>query len=319
MKRPVVVVRRKSHRESDNSVRAAWQMAKALSNIIIFVLLAAAGNAGDPDSLDRLLKRAEADPSDMESRLKLIEIFIEQGNFAQAETYLKLAQAIDSSSAMVYFLWGRYYDYQDNLALAMSNYNSAIDRDSTLAEAWRARAYLHEIFANYELMLSDLNHALAATKDSAGVFYDIGVAYDYLGDIENAGASYKSALSCGAQFPEIFVNLGAYWADIGDFDSANYYLALAIKSGGDSPELHYNLGMVNFQQGNYQRAISDFYDCLSVAPEFAAAKLQLGYLYELVGDTGMAITYLEDFINTAPIIYNQDIAKAKEKLARLRK
>lgn len=290
-----------------------------LANILVIAVLSVAGSPVDSDDLARLLERAKRDSTDLDSRLGLIEIYLEQGNFAQAEDYLNQAQAIDSLSAKVFFLRGRYYDYQDDLPSALNNYNLAIDRDSTLSEAWRARAYLHEIFANYELMLSDLNHALANTGDSAGVYYDIGVAYDYLGDTEKAGSSYKSALSCGAGFPEIFVNLGAYWADIGHLDSAGHYLEKAVAAGGNSPELYYNLGMVDFELGKYQSAIADFYNCLSVSPDFAAAKLQLGYLYEMVGDTGMAIAYLEDFIETAPMIYRDDISRAKERLARLRR
>ncbi len=162
-----------------------------LSSLLVYAVLSITAAPADSDSLARLLERAKSDSSDLDSRLGLVEIYLEQGNFALAEDYLNQAKAIDSQSARVFFLWGRYYDYQDNLPSALNNYNRAIDRDSTLSKAWRARAYLHEIFANYELMLSDLNHALANTSDSAGVYYDIGVAYDYLGDVERAGASYS--------------------------------------------------------------------------------------------------------------------------------
>ncbi len=77
--------------------------------------------------------------------------------------------------------------------------------------------------------------------------------------------------------------------------------------------------MVNSELKRYEQAIAEFYRCLSISPEFAAAKLQLGYLYEITGDTGMAVNFLEDFIRTAPLIYNDDIARAKERLGRLRR
>lgn len=289
------------------------------SGALLTALLIFLNGAFDPDSLTRLKNAAEADPANISSRLILIEYYIENQNFGQAELYLKQAQAIDSLSAAIAYLWGRYHDSRDNLALAMENYNLAIGRDSTLWQALRARAYLHEITANYESMLTDLEVALRYTNDSAAVFYDIGVAHDYLGEIEKAGKSYERAVECGADFPEVYINLGAFWADMGNYDSAGWYLNKALDKGGNSPELFFNLGKINYDLKNYQMAIADFYNCLAVAPDFVPAKYYLGYLFEQVGDTATAIIYLEDFVNSASFIYRDDINRAKEEIQKLKR
>jgi len=269
-----------------------------------------------PAQIAALEKQAFENPADLQSRLQLARIFLDQENYIEAKKNLVQAEAIDSFSAQTQFLWGKFYDQRDNIALALTKYAAAVGLDSTQSEAWHAMGYIYEITADYSSMLNCFKKALLNASDSAGLYYDIGVTYDYLENPDSAIIVYHKSLDCGAAFPEVFTNLGADWGIIGNNDSAAYYFEKAVAAGSKSPELYYNLGMMAAEKSETEKAIADFIECLNNDPSFAPAKMQLGNLFELLGDSAKALVYFREFVRTAPIIYLDDIKATREKLAK---
>jgi tetratricopeptide (TPR) repeat protein len=269
-----------------------------------------------PQQIADLEKQAKADIHNVQARLKLAQIFIEQENYAEAKKNLEEAEAIDSLSGATQYLWGKYFDQQDNIAAAYDRYSKAANLDSSLSEAWRNLGYIDEITGNYQSMLERFELALVNTSDSAGLLYDIGVTYDYLEIPDSAIIVYHQALEAGAQFPEVYINLGADWGILEDIDSAQHYLEKAVEAGSQSPELFYNLGMIASERGKREEAIEHYMECLSLDQAYAPAKLQLGNLYESLGDSANAASYYQDFVKTAPFIYRDDIKSTKEKLVK---
>ena len=68
--------------------------------------------------------------------------------------------------------------------------------------------------------------------------------------------------------------------------------------------------------GNTNGAIENFMKVLALDPRYSPAKLKLGDLYESLGDTGMAKIYYEDFVQTASLLYSDDVTKVKDKLSK---
>lgn len=290
-------------------------------NVLLILLILFAGDYNRPVRIAELEAIAIQNPNDLVSRLKLVEIFIEQKNYAEAERYLKQARDIDSTSAELLFLWGKFYDSQDNIPAALQKYLSAVSCDSTLSQAWRKLGYLYEITCNYEAMLDCFKKALVTTDDSSGVYYDLGVTYDYLDSIGLALENYYKALRTGADFPEVYFNIGVDWGLADYSDSAYYYFSEVLnmldttRADFQISKLYYNIGILMMESGAYEQAMDNFMKTLSYEPDFSPAKLQLGYLYEIMGDTGLAKVYFHEFVQTAPIIYLDDINKIKEKLS----
>lgn len=294
---------------ADNSNMNTW--------IVLIFLLAA--DYGDPSYIANLEKKAANNPSDWQTRLELVELFIDQNNLADAQkNILEVAATAtgggDTCNARLYYLWGKVNDLRDNIAGAMEKYTQAVRCDSTFSDAWRKMGYLHEVFANYEQMLFCFQQALPFTEDRSGLYYDIGVAYDYLDSSSQALNSYYQSLNSGDTIPEALLNLGVDWELLGYPDSAALYFEKAIAADFDNPELYYNMGVMMFDSGVYAEALDNFMRTLALNPYYSPAKLQLGRIYEIMGDSGMARIYFEDFVKTAPILYSDDIEAVKEKL-----
>lgn len=291
--------------------------------LALFLLMA--GDYDRPAQIAELETTAMKNPADLMSRLMLVEIFIDQENYMEAERYLRQAQKIDSTSAELIYLWGKFYDSQDNIPAALEKYSLAVTYDSTNSQSWRNLGYLYEIICNYEAMLDCFKNAIIETNDSAGVYYDIGVTYDYLDSIDLALVSYYKALKLGADFPEVYFNIGVDWGLAGHSDSAFCYFSEVLNMVDTAQvdfqlsKLYYNIGILMMESGAYEQAMDNFIKTLSCEPDFSPAKLQMGYLYEILGDTGLAKVYFNEFVQTAPIIYLDDINKIKKKLTNYNK
>ena len=179
--------------------------------------------------------------------------------------------------------------------------------------------FLLEIFGNYEQMLVCFEHALQNSDDSAGVYYDMGVALDNLDSIELAIDHYNAALKLAGNDSQALLNIGVDWGLKGYSDSASYYFEKAAEAGLHTPELYYNIGVIMFESGAYEEAMNNFMKALATDPNCCIAKLQLGNVYEIMGDSGMAKVYFEEFVKTAPYIYLDNIKSVKEKLAKFYK
>ena len=293
--------------------------------LLLILLIIIAGGYDDPALISKLEKQVADNPDAWQSCLELAEIFIEQENFKEAKKYLLQAQEsyktgkIDTCSARYFYIWGLYNDYNVNIPVAINYYSKTIECDSTFSEAWRNKGYLYEIFGNYDLMLNCFKHALLSTDDSAGVYYDIGVTYDYMDSIELALESYYHAIKLGEDSPQAFLNIGVDWGLTGYVDSAAFYFEKAEQAGLNSPELFYNIGVIMSESGAYNEAMDNFMKTLAVDPDYSPAKLQLGNIYEIMADSGMAKVYFEEFVQTAPPIYIDDVKKIEAKLVKYNK
>lgn len=289
--------------------------------LLIFLLLFA-GDYNKPARIAELEATAMRNQSDLMSRLELAEIFVDQENYKEAERYLEQAHKIDSTSAELLFLWGKFYDSQDNIPAALEKYSLVVACDSTHSQSWRKLGYIYEITCNYKAMLNCFKNAIIETEDSAGVYYDIGVTYDYLDSIDLALESYYKALKRGADFPEVYFNIGVDWGLAGYSDSAFHYFSEVLNMLDSThtdfqiSKLYYNIGILMMESGAYEQAMDNFMKTLSCDPDFSPAKLQMGYIYEIMNDTGLAKVYFNEFVQTAPVIYLDDINKVKEKLAK---
>jgi tetratricopeptide (TPR) repeat protein len=292
-----------------------------MKHILVIIILLTA-NYDDPERIANLEAQAISDQSDWLGRIELAEIFLEQGNYISADKYLSEIEIMpgdsitDSAQSKAIFLRGLYYDLQDNIPEAMQKYIEATEIDTANARAWRRLGYLHEVFTDGEKMVDCFRHALAFTDDSAGVYYDLAVGYDYMDSLNLAVESYRNSLAINDALPEAYLNLGVDLGYLGYVDSSLYYFEKAAAAGMDEPELYYNIGVMKFEAGQVESALANFLKVLGIDPDYSPAQLQLGNVYEAVGDSGMARTYYEQFINTASLLYLDDINAVKEKLTK---
>jgi tetratricopeptide (TPR) repeat protein len=223
----------------------------------------------------------------------------------------------DSLNSDVRYLLGFAYDQKDNLALAAEYYHQAIALDSLNWGPWRDMAYLFDIFTQYDSMNSYMRHAVELADAPESLYYDFGYSFDMLNSTDSAMIYYHKALDANSKDSDALLNLGAIWGGI-NIDSSYAYTRRSLDINPSEPQACYNYAVILSTLNRSPEAIDYYQKALALDPSIVAAKLQLGRLYESLGDTAMALLYYKEFVDTAPLAYLDDINQAKAKLETLK-
>jgi len=275
-------------------------------------------NTAHPGSDDtpRLNRAVSENSHDFDSVRQLVEIYIQQRNFASADSVLKIYARCGEKNGYTVYLEARVLDLTENIEKAMSKYWEAIDLDSTLWPAYRDLAFLYDIFSGYETMNRLLKKALIFAPVPEILYYDYGYTFDMMGQLDSAIYYYQKAIDFDSLDHQAYLNLGAIMGLGGNLDSAKFLLEKAVMINPDSPEAFYNLGEINLSLGLLDNAAGSFQHALALDSGLFAAKKRLGDIFEIMGDSGMARLYYEDFLNSAPTVYIDDINEVRQKLAK---
>lgn len=223
----------------------------------------------------------------------------------------------DSLNSDAWYLLGFAYDKIDNLALAALYYHQAIALDSLNWGPWRDMAYLFDIFAQYDSMNIYLKQAVDFADAPESLYYDFGYSFDMRNMTDSALVYYHKALIANSNDSDALLNIGAIWGGI-NIDSSYVYTRRSLEISPSEPQACYNYAVILSTLNRAPEAVDYYQKTLALDPSIVAAKMQLGLLYESLGDTAMALLYYREFVNTAPVAYLDDINQAKTKLETLR-
>jgi tetratricopeptide (TPR) repeat protein len=282
--------------------------------ITLIIILCIFNLADSDDNIPRLNRAVSENPDDFDSARQLVEIYIQQRNFTSADSVLQNYMNYGEENGYAVYLEARILDLTENIEKAMSKYWEAIDLDSTLWPAYRDLAFLYDIFSGYETMNRLLKKALIFAPVPESLYYDYGYTFDMMGRLDSAQHYYQMAIDFDSLDYQAYLNLGAIMGLSGNLDSAKFLLEKAVTINPDSPEAFYNLGEVNVSLGLFDDAAGSFQHALALDSGLFAAQKRLGDIFEIMGDSGMARLYYEDFLNSVPVIYVDDINEVREKL-----
>ena len=108
--------------------------------------------------------------------------------------------------------------------------------------------------------LAKYNEALkfAENGEDPEVFFNRGIAYKVMGEIDKAAAEYERALEVTPKYAEALNNLGNIRKDQKQYDEAIRCLELSIEVFPDNPNTYNTLGTVFAIKGNVNKAAVDF-------------------------------------------------------------
>ncbi len=220
----------------------------------------------------------------------------------------------DSLNCEAWYLLGLMYDQRDNLPLAVRYYHKSIAVDSRCWEPYRDLAYMFDVFAQYDSMNVYLQKAVMLMPDPVALYYDFAYSFDMLNEKDSAITYYYQYLKAHPDDIDANLNVGAIWGANGNLDSAEIYTARALKIDPNYSKTCYNYAEILKSRGDIPKAIDYYQKALALEPKLVEAKLCLGEAYENLGDIAMARLYYKEFVDTAPIIYLDDINRIKAKL-----
>ena len=284
---------------------------------IFVILIAFPARLGSQETeIAELEKRIEQNPLDTDSVCRLAQMFIDQENYITAESIISNYLALDSTDARALYLFGRIMDLTDNLAEAIDYYDLSISHDSTFWMPYRDLASLYNIFCDYEKTYDYLTKAVALAPVPESLYFDLGYALDMLETPDSALHYYGLALEFDPDDYQSSLNIGAIWGNRGEIDSARSYTQRSLSINPDFAEACFNFAEIMSMDGDTLIAITYFLKALARDQGMFAAKKRLGDLFEARGDSAMARIYFQEFVDSAPMIYSDDIKEVEDKLSR---
>ena len=223
-------------------------------------------------ALNTMKKAAAAFPTRIPTLLKLSEfqLILQQHNDALFS--LEKIRALDPLHAEMFFMFGRVFKDMGRKNEAMTAFQSAVENDPNLIDAW----------VDLAVMLSEKGSPLvdkyfdnALRIDSNNIEALHAKAF-YLSnkknDLNGAIKLYKKINTLDQQYVEGYYNTGLLYLDMDSLKRAYQSFDIAVKFAPQYPDAYYHRGVAAEMMGNKAQALSDYKNVLNFDPNFASAK-----------------------------------------------
>jgi tetratricopeptide (TPR) repeat protein len=209
-------------------------------------------------------KALKADPARNSVRLKLGQIFLQQGMFEPALTQFQDLRTREPNSAPAHqgighvcLLQGKLREAEEALTKAV-----ALDPSSWLSHNLLGLAY--DQGQRHAEAITAYKAALALRPREPGVLNNLGLAYALSGDHDAAIRAYEQAVAAGSAAPKLYNNLGVAYAR-----RQRYAAALeSFKNATDEPRAYNNLGVALLNMGNPKQAAACFERAIELNPQY---------------------------------------------------
>ncbi|MFX0206510.1 MAG: tetratricopeptide repeat protein [Candidatus Hodarchaeota archaeon] len=229
-----------------------------------------------------ILKCVEMNPQDAESYFLLYEIAIFKNDYSQALKFVNKAIKINPEKPKYYHFKGFIHHQREEYELALINYEHALSLDPIIGaprtyfkrgDTYRAMNEIDNAIEEYEKAIDSVNqlYEIGQVTPEEQPYPYLYQFYLHLGHAYKSKSDYKAALKCYNQVIELIPdnNLGYYHRgmlrkDLNKIDEALVDFNLIIDRDPENYEYYYLRGECHLIQQNYEAAIKDSSDAISL-------------------------------------------------------
>jgi len=143
-------------------------------------------------------------------------------------------------------------------------------------------------------------HALAVTEDNSIAHFNLGVANNDQGQVDEAISQFQAVIQLNPEDDEAHFNLGSVLDKKGQIDAAisQYQEALRLRPG--YAEAHNNLGLIFVKKSRIAEAVSQYEEAINLKPDLAEAHINLGFILCEQGQIAESISQFQTAIHFKP-------------------
>jgi len=161
-------------------------------------------------------------------------------------------------------------------------------------------AVAYESIGQIQRAVQVYEHAIALKLGTDQTYSRLGKAYPRLHELDKAVAAMTRASELNPTDTDNLRNLGTAYLELGRVDEAEKaFKAISLQNERYAAAWN-GLGLVAVRRGDTETARHDFEKAIAIAPDEVEPLLNLGVLYQKIGDKQQAVRYLEMFLQKAP-------------------
>lgn len=211
-------------------------------------------------------------PKNVGAMVSLATTYSQQMDFDNSFLYLNKALRINPKYRDAYVLKGTNYLHLNDVKLAKSSYQTAIDQDPSFFEAYLMLGSIYQA-ENNKICLEYYKTAADLKPKNNDVLYALAFAKQIFNETEEAKAIYRQMIQQDTSYSQALFQLGyiKQWSDK-EIDSAIYFYSSTIQTTPNYVEAWHNLGICYLEIGDKPKAQQAFRKALTFNPDFELSK-----------------------------------------------
>ncbi|MEE9438407.1 MAG: tetratricopeptide repeat protein [Saprospiraceae bacterium] len=229
------------------------------------------------EALATMHKVVQMYPTREASLLKLAEM---QLILRQYENSISTVNAIimkNPLSSEAYFMLGMNFRSMKDIDRAINSFQTAVEFDSELVDAWLILGELHEKKGTKDA-IKYYNNAMTIAPNKSEVIHSKAFYLQNHGDIPGALKLYKSINIKDAQYVIAYLNAGILRLEQDSLDLAFEQFNILISIQPQNFLAYYYRGIIHKALNDNAKAKADFQNCLNINPKYKDAELALAKL-----------------------------------------
>ncbi len=173
-----------------------------------------------------------------------------------------------------HFAAGRLAESQDDLARAVTQYESALHIDPHHRDAEYRLAVVQAKLKHFPEAIIAWKEYIKMTGEDATGYSNLGFCYELSGQMDEAEAAYKKGISRDGKNNPCRVNYGLMLVRLSRMSEGVVQLQTVLSPA----EVHYNIASVYERQGNKEAARVEYQKALKADPKFDDAAVRMSEL-----------------------------------------
>lgn len=277
-KRAKVYLKLREFPEAENDAKRAIRLDSTQATYYLTLVDVYFSENKSRDSKELLESTAKRFPDNIESLLKLSELYFLVKRYQEGIDYANKALKINENIAKAYYIKGSIYRESGDTARAVSSLETAVEQDNKYVDAFFDLGILYGARKN-PIALEYYNDVLRIDPSHPNANYAMAKLLQDLGKVDEAIQRYEAILKTDKGCDNCYYNMGAIYLEIKkDPKKALEKFTKAIEINPNYVEAYFARGYTYSKLKDKESAKADYNMCLKIQPNYDAAVEELNNL-----------------------------------------
>ena len=232
------------------------------------------------EALETMEKVVEYHPDAIPSLLKLSEFQLILQQYEPSLRTLDKILQIDPQEGEAYFMMGMNFKEMTDTARAISSFQSAVDNNPKLLDAWLELGQLHAGLGN-DIAAQYFDSAIRIEPKNVTLKHAKAFYLQEKGDLEASLSLFRDIVRQDPQYEDAFYNAGLLYLDLDSVLQAHEQFHLTLQINPVHIRAYYHRGVASEMMGNLPAAKADYAQALQLAPDYERAQEGINRLADI--------------------------------------